>query len=565
MAFFGAVAVTCWLALIEILVAAGWAARLPPLFAYAPLFAALLVMTVIHRPLALSGANMHGRVLGIASGVVIASIVLASATLDFSYDGQDYHADAVYALVQGWNPFAVHHSPGPNTLWVSHYAKGPWIIGATLARLFGNYEIAKFQNLVLAVTASMLVYHVARLRRFSVRASWLIATLVALNPVNSYQLATGFVDSQVGSLIIILALFLYCMVVSRHPAARMATFCVIVLLVNSKFSALLPTGVLIGAFLAYLIWRRDQVQFFKLAALGGAGLIAGLFVGFNPYFTNSVDHGNPFFPLAGSGSVNIIKGFVADEFLTLPRITKFFLSQVSESHHQFGRVLESPAQQIRWKLPFAVSGAELKTFYMTTGPIIGGFGFWMSGILLLLMSLSVASLAALRGVERQDGDTAAKVLLAGLLVSVLAFPEAWWARYVPQFWGFVVLSAAFLMQSTRSRFKFLGMLVFLAIIINATVIFGAAMAHQLVQERDYRFQIASLKRIGAQEPVELKVKFESSAVRLRTFGVLFRRSDHLACAREATLIGGGGEICMREAMWPQYSPGAPNLRSLFGG
>jgi hypothetical protein len=558
-----AILIICWLAGIQVVVALGWATnfgtlKLAPLISYLIVFAGFGVYAAKSDYLTFLKPTLAATLL------ILCTAAIAVSTDDFSYDGQDYQRDAIHAMVGGWNPFSNSHSNGASSIWVSHYAKGPWMVGASLSALTGTYEIAKCLNLLLLIAASLIVYDVCRnVRGMNRNFSILLATLVALNPVNSYQLFTGFVDSQVGSLVLILALLLYCYVLKRERILELALLASTASLITTKFSAALFVGILFAVFLLGVGFARNWRCTLDLMRIGAVGVGAGFLIGYNPFITNVVDHGHPFYPLAGAGSVNIVRGFVTDEFLNKNRLQKFYLSLASETHHDYGKTLARPEEQIRLKFPFAVTKAELVTLSRTTGPFIGGFGFWTSGALCLLCILCILKFSCFLQSENKIIEWEPLALLSGLLLSTLAFPESWWARYIPHFWAFLILASGFLLVYCRSRFYPLGAVVLAVLLINSTIVFFSASAHQIVQQLDYGAQVRSLKQISTIDPIQIKVKFASSTDRMHELGISFVQRQDLTCAHPQELIGGGATFCFNDSLSPLYVKGSPLVAALL--
>jgi len=81
-------------------------------------------------------------------------LIIAGSIIDLSYDGITYHKTAVGALKNGWNPHEesiavwARRQPGRSEydhydLWVDHYPRGTWYIGAIFYCLTGNIESGK--------------------------------------------------------------------------------------------------------------------------------------------------------------------------------------------------------------------------------------------------------------------------------------------------------------------------------------------------------------------------------------------------------------------------------------
>ena len=123
----------------------------------------------------------------LALAIILAATGFSAFYFDLSWDGQQYHQAAIYALAQDWNALAqplrdFEHSQGTQ-LWVRHYPKGPWYFAAAIFDATGYVEWGKSINL-LALAASLLAVFAAALDAGLTRPrATLLAHVLALNPV----------------------------------------------------------------------------------------------------------------------------------------------------------------------------------------------------------------------------------------------------------------------------------------------------------------------------------------------------------------------------------------------
>lgn len=428
---------------------------------------------------------------------------------DLSFDGQVYHIPGVIALADGWNPIReptlsqwnseFERSLGP-VVYVQHYAKGAWIFSAAMYKSLGNLELGKVLNVLLIFSA----FTVACL--FFAREGWSkvmgggMALAVALNPVAVYQASTFYVDGALASLFsIILFLSLDYM---RRPnrASLLLLACSVLLIVEIKFTGLVYAIFLIGGLLA-LAWpsKGTRVVLAYAGYMGAVGLIGVLIVGYQPYVTNTLGHGHPFYPALGRDSEeNVISTQAPAEFISQNRFEKLLRSTLARSDNE----------AIASKTPFITYRSELETF---SGADIryGGFGPLFSGILLLSL---VAVLLSIRKVPSSVAKTA--LALAGILLgTVIVNPEAWWARLSPQLWLLPLMLAAVPFFSARAWHHYLsGLVIFLAV---ASSILIGAINFAYAQDRSSALKniVATLKAESAQHPVPL---YLSDAFRVTT-------------------------------------------------
>ncbi len=277
--------VLAWIACLELLVALGWAVQLP-LLRVAPWMALLVVGGTVFAIARSLSPEWRGARIAAAAGVAICltSMVLASVVHDFSNDGQTYHQQAILALADGWNPFRVHETGGRHSIWVSHYAKGPWIVSASCLALLSNVETGKAFTLILAVCCGLVAYTVLRtLHGAAHRFAAFASALAAANPVTCSQLWGYYIDGQVSSIVTIVALLTYLLAMRPSRCAAVALGAAIVIGVNIKFSVFPFIAVIFACMGLHLLWSRNLEAFSRLARPTVSGMALAMLVGFNPY------------------------------------------------------------------------------------------------------------------------------------------------------------------------------------------------------------------------------------------------------------------------------------------
>lgn len=558
--------ILAWIATLEVIVGTGWFFNVG-LLALAPVLAfGLLSASAFLRFNRYPGYRESPfPCIATSLAIILASVLLAALFHDFSDDGQAYHQEAVLALAEGWNPFRVHEYHGDYPLWVSHYAKAPWIFGASMMALTGNIESGKAINFLLMACTVLVSYEVLRKEAASRRAGLALAVLLVFNPISASQFWSYCVDAQLGCVVFLAAFLALRLLDKPSNAARIALAASIVFGMNIKFSAI-PFLIVITSIMGLHAWMTgNRSGCATLAKSTFAGCLLALFVGFQPYITNTLDRGHPFFPLAGSQKVDIISGFVTAEFYTKNRFEKLALSLASESHNIFGRNMEDPSEQIRIKPPFLIRPGEIKTFYKITDTRIAGFGPLMSGA--LLMSLACC-LALVRRTDRPVHRHSARLLMLGfaLAVSIVIFPESWWARYVPQMWLLALLPLVPILAETTGTFRsHLARVTFAVFMGNTLLLLILSSAHQVVQELDYRAQIESLRQMSVASPIVVVEEGDrSTRFRMRQEGVSFVSKRGQACTSPDLIMGSKTSICLDRPDAALYKPGSPFIAGLLG-
>jgi hypothetical protein len=478
---------------------------------------------------------------------LIASLWLAGCTLlggaalgwvyDFSGDGQWYHLPATLALAQGWNPFRAtqlaHWNPdlegAINTaaVYVQHYAKGAWIVSAAAYKATGLLEATKVFNLLYMLAAFLLT--ASFLIRLGLSRIWAhaLALTVAANPVTLYQMTSFFVDGQLGSLctlLVVLSLDYFSRPRSQ-PLILLAAS--LVLLVNVKFTGLVY-AVCLGGSLAVVAWlsgRRSESG--RYAAMGLASvLVAVVLVGYQPYVTNLLTKGNPFYPAVGRDEAanRATRGqfeiWAPREFMAMNRVEKLTRSLLAKS---------SGAESMpRWKVPFTIDKQELYIFF-NTEPRYGGFGPLFGSILMLTLIVFPFARARMHWKVWSMGAG----LATAVILVVLVNPEAWWARLSPQLWLVpVILATAMALGAPGWPKRFAALLVFL-LLGNSALVAALNWGRAVEKNLAFRQQITRLQAMSTFGPLEITLHPSFRMIteyRLSALSIPYRRVDKPSCA-----------------------------------
>ena len=305
---------------------------------------------------------------------------MSGATTDFSPDGNSHHKNAVGGLSNGWNPvwqsiadfnqssnnpFVV---PDAWPLWNDWYTKATWIFGASGYQLTGTIEAGKAFNLLL-IAAVFLLGAGYLGQRFGPLRGTVLGAVLALNPVALAQVFSFYVDGALGGLLILLMLLLT-MLLDRSwdppQGWRLAYWptvaATIIVLSNVKFTGLFYAGIAGIVYLAALLLRprrnREQIKALSITGTVAAVLAVGL-VGASSYIRNTVNFGNPLYPLAGANSVDILTPNQPADFGHVAQLSRFVWANLSPSYQLIGPD-GGPLKPL--KVPFSVGPGELGTF-----------------------------------------------------------------------------------------------------------------------------------------------------------------------------------------------------------
>lgn len=443
-------------------------------------FSLKLPLTPFHFPLALGislGINFFSsrwlsgqgnkwiflRTTAILLLLIVLSLFMGSSIYDTSYDGQWYHQETIIQLKEGWNPFYTDlPADRDGSLLLNHYSKGAEIPQATLYALLNRIEAGKAINLLLAIASFCLcVFLFANRTGLTKFKVYLLSALFAANPIAITQMFTYYVDGQLASLLCCLVVAAFLLVNDSGRYVLLLFGSIIVITLNIKFTAVVFTGLLILGLLVALAWKRQMNRFRRVFIAAALSTALGLcVVGFNPYVTNTADHGAPFYPLMGESPLDIMTANSPKGFPEKNRFEKLFISLFSHPDNISERHDRLP--ELKWPFTFHRKDLENSTVYDTR---ISGFGFLFGEIVCLSALLLVVVLYLNRPRPRRSVGLAYGL---GILVfSVLIVSEAWWARYVPQLWFAPLLILRASEPIKRIPTRYLGTLLYVLIAVNS--------------------------------------------------------------------------------------------------
>lgn len=458
------------------------------------------------------------RVFALLFGTAVVTFVLfgliSSRIYDISWDGQTYHTEAIVQLANGWNPFREALPPAlvmRNSAWFFHvylrfFPKGAWICAAALYKFTGSFESGKAFHLVLIMACFLFSFAAFSTFR-SIKWPWrlILSLLIAFNPVSVCQTFTYYIDGQLSSLLVITTALLILVYRRPDPVLMVVLAVAVILLINVKLTGAVYASILVGGYwLFYLVVKKTHRAELTGCLTAGGFLGAG-FVGFSPYVSQFISKlittGNPFHPYAEWRSM---VGFESPAIFgnEMDRVRMLALSLFSKS--------EQRLIPFKLKFPFTFSRDELQGFAFPDVRI-GGFGPLFSGAIVL----SVAILVVLFWKYRRRLLCAAHLLVLMNLIclSVLFFPESWFARYAPQLWMVPLITATLgLFISHRGLSRGLAVALLLLLVANNLLIYREYASYTLRNSLMATRQLAMLKK--QEEPLPTKFGI-FSAIRYR--------------------------------------------------
>ncbi|MCB9397527.1 MAG: hypothetical protein H6510_06925 [Acidobacteria bacterium] len=446
--------------------------------------------------LRMQGASLR-HLLAVALQFGLISLVVLPAFLllhDQFFDSRAYHQPAIWLMGQGWNPlyqfsiaaFRPDHGIRAG-LFIEHYAKSYWFLGSSFYAFFGRLEATKMVNFYCLWLVWASAYKTLKTMFPERSPLWwsAFALLLAANPVALSQLFSSYLDGCLGCLVSVFLMGLYRFWVTEKKQDLMTAVWVLPLLINIKFSGLLFAVVGCAVFLVTHGLSFRRLPFRPALPLGLMGVLSVFVLGFNPYVRNWMGWGHPFYPAVGwKQGQTVVSDQAPPEFLAKPALERFLLAQLGRPK------LTNPFER-EAAMPFSSV-----SFLPSVDARYGGFGPWFSGILLL-------SLAAVFWTRARTW----LVFGVWIVLTAIAFPEAWWARYVPQIGllpGVVVLG---LMASGGKWRLFGGWLLSLIILVNAGMVLDSMVRDQARVSRDFKRNLQYQKNRPFGVSVDLESPF----------------------------------------------------------
>jgi hypothetical protein len=482
----------------------------------------------------------YAAALAIAAVLFFVFLGISGHYYDLSYDGQTYHQEGILQLAAGWNPFydkPLADRGVPYSIWIDHYARASETIAASLYAVTGHIEYGKVFNFALIVASFFLSFAAlsAVLPGRRVLAA-LFSLLLACNPVSICQSLSFYVDGQLGSLLICLAA-LGVLVYKRFTPALMLAFALcMALAINNKFTAIAYVGMFcIGVTLALYLTQKQDALKKMIVAMAAATIVGTVLFGFNPYVTNTVRDGNPFYPLAGEDARDVVAAFTPTSFMTMNRVEQAIVSYFSRSE---GNSTTRDATVL--KTPFTFDWEELQ-YYGIPDTAISGFGPLFSGVLVLALIILVV--AFLLNIPR---TMVVIGLLVILFISVFINYAAWWARYVPHLWllPFIIALLGFSFRE-RKVIRGISWLMVGVLFVNVAMVSYSYFHLQSEANNRLKQQLTTIKQ--AEGPVTAYFSYAfSNRNRLAEYGIAFEETkEEPSCPSRIELQDSGTLICTR--------------------
>jgi hypothetical protein len=469
------------------------------------------------------------------AGVCAGGVFLNHTIYDISYDGQTYHQEAVIQLSHGWDPVYQYLDPnviGPDSKWINYYPKSSWINEAAIFLLTNQERDAKALNIILIIIAIALVY--AALVDADILGkvnAFAVAVLVACNPVAIYQSLSFYLDGQLMSLFLCLCAICLIIYSKKRPFAFVSLFIAIPVFINLKFTAVVDAVILLIVFMVALWMEENERDTFRVLKIGAVSIALGILViGASPYITNTMRYGNPFYPLEGSGAIDLKPYNVPGNFINENSTEIFFASMFSQSAN-----LKGVGSTSTFQPPFAYTPSEL-TAFRYPDPEEGGFGPLFGGAVALAFVMMLAYFIGMQFAKekkyRGTFQAACLLILVAILFCVID-PIASLARYVPQGYLIAVIPIILFLSTRKFLPQLVGWLALIFLLLNNYLVANAYVAYNLQTSAEIAQELATLKADAEVSPILVYFnEFKSTRVMLQEAGINYiTTADINACPK----------------------------------
>lgn len=471
-------------------------------------FPAAVAIAIASTALAMRGSIRVVTLILSTLGIIFLALVVSAFFWDNSYDGNTYHQASIIWLADGWNP-AYEFCPADN-IWSRHYAKGLEIIAAQIFKSVSSVgfcspiyalESSKAVNFILYAATLLIVISTVKEQVASISRRNLVgvAIVTAANPVVVTQLFTFYNDYALYCLAAILLAAFFGIKRGDKMSAVIAA-CATILAVNTKFTHFFYIGVEWALFLIFLALKKQFKATAKwaVAALAMAA-VSALAFGYNPYVTNTLSEGNPFYPLLGS-DIDIMTNNTPEIYADGGRIGNFVKSQFTAPNDEAWSAFPLPTSKN------ALTGIGYDERSMGFGPL---FPWILLAALLMLLF----------------GKTPRTVWLIVIATTgaTFVFEQAWWARYVAFAWLIPVMAAI-----SANAYARRGIVVRLKAVIYALALIGAAgpvtiSAVKASATRQYESRLFAAASNSSQLRADF-AGFESFGKKLKLLGINYEET-----------------------------------------
>lgn len=431
--------------------------------------------------------------------IIIILGVINNFIWDSSYDSLAYHQEGIIRLKDGWNPF--YEQNESINKWVNHYTKAPWIFAASIYIITGKIESAKVLSMLLPIIILLLGFAFFYLiTKKKILVSILGSVLLAINPVNISQMFTYYVDSILGIYIIILIINLFLILFFEDlfyfkyfTLINIATF-----LVNIKFTGLAYAAIILGAFIIYnFIYNENKFNLKLLCFFILSFIFSVIIIGFNPYITNTLNKGNPLYPLAGNNKIDIMTANIPKNFRDDGEFEKAYKSLIAipSIDNIDGIASKNFEEMFR-------NNEETKLIYAQADTRLRGFGLYSIIFLPISFLFLIYLVIRIKNIKLKVWSS---LTLIGLFAGVIYCGDFWWARYVSFIWVIPIITYVIMVNSKNKLNKIIGWTMLTLMLINSTIMLPSTLRIKNNLSNEIKQQILIDREIPNDEFIFSKI------------------------------------------------------------
>ena len=454
--------------------------------------------------------------------ILAIAIAICSHTYDLTWDGNTYHKLGVGCLKDGWNPIYQNvdeyiesdvkdvgiQDDGLNSIWIEHYPKASWIFAANIYLLTNNIEASKILLLLMMyICFSIMLNYLYK--KTNIVYSFLIPLLTVVNPITIVQMFNFYVDGLMG---VCLYIILFSLIVlsdkelEKEDKNRVCkkeywvTLAIsLMLCINLKFTGLVYSAIFCIMFFVLWMYRAYKKSSIKqylrkyITYYATVVFISMVVVGFSPYIKNTINQGNPLYPLMGKNKVDIMTHNEPKSFIVRNSIDKFLTSLFGVSENIQSNSSDKDPQV---KIPFVIHDKEMQA-YNKPDLRISGFGVWFSGI--FVISLGCIGYYAYKFYKCKNVEMLYVIVAYTAISAILVIitEGSWWARYVPYIYLFPIIALGLLcIIDHKGKAKALGTLLFILLIVNSGIILNTTYQHYYRQYKTINAEMRYIKKIN---------------------------------------------------------------------
>lgn len=423
--------------------------------------------------------------------IIFFSIFINGKIYDYTWDGNSYQKATTGMLAIGWNPLYEEledfddnsieqiNIGDESPVYINNYAKASNIFAANVYKFTGNIETGKAINTITIAMMFLFSFSYLLYKEKTLLFSFMFSLCVVSYPVVCAQFLTNYIDLLVYAFLYLTIFSFFIFEEEEFIFSKKDNlflfFMLIAISINIKFSLFGYAGVYCLIYYIWYIYRyvKNQIdkKFFKDFTITAIlSVLLGVFViGLSVYPKNFLDHGHPFYPIMGENSVEIVTQNQPKEFKEKSAIEKFLISLFSEVDD----IIESSDEKIKLKIPFTIHEDELVHAGLPDLRLSGN-GIFFSGIFLVSIIIIVFLIKDLYNDNQRKCILFILPLSLTILMTFL-FNEAWWARYFPQLYLFVLFAIILLERKREIKWLSVAKWIFICLLlVNNFINFQAA-------------------------------------------------------------------------------------------